>query len=56
MKVGRRTDGDSDKQVPDLETAVDDILSVGVCVADSVQSLVEVVRHDTVAGPLGEEA
>ena len=54
--MGRRTDGDSDKQVPDLETTVDDILSVGVCVADSVQSLVEVVRHDTVAGPLGEEA
>jgi len=53
---GRHTDGDSDKQVPDLETTVDDILSVGVGVANSVQSLVEVVRHDTVTGPLGEEA
>lgn len=52
---GRRTDGDGDKQVPDLETTVDDILSVGVRVANSVQSLVEVVRHDTVTGPLGEE-
>jgi len=52
----RHTNCDGDEQVPDLETAVDDILSVGVGVADSVQGLVEVIRHDTVAGPLGEEA
>ena len=53
---GRRTNRDGDKQVPDLETTVDHILGVRVGVADSVQSLVEIVRHDTVAGPLGEEA
>jgi hypothetical protein len=46
---------DGECQVPDLQNAVDEELNGRVGDADGVENLVEVVRHETVAGPLREE-
>jgi hypothetical protein len=47
--------GDGPGQVPDLEDTVDEQLGGRVRDADGVEDLVEVVRDETVAGPLREE-
>ena len=45
----------SREETPDLDGAVDDELSARIGDADLVQDFGEVVREETVAGPLGEE-
>ena len=52
VDLERREDGPA--QVPDGEDARDEKLNVRVRDADRVEDLVEVVRHQAVAGPLRE--
>ena len=53
--VDHRRSGESPCQVPDLEETVNEELVRLGGDADAVEDTVEVVRDDTVAGPLGEE-
>lgn len=47
---------ESPSQVPDLKDTVDEELVSAVGNTDSFQNCVEVVRDETIAGPLGEES
>jgi len=53
--VDEGSGGKSPSQVPDLEDTVDEELDGGVEDTDGLEDTGEVVRDDTVAGPLGEE-
>lgn len=54
--VNHERSEDGPAQVPDGENTVDQELDGRVCDTDRVEDLVEVVRHKTVARPLGEES
>jgi len=53
--VDEETLADGDDHVDDLEDTVDDELGLGVGDADLLEDNVDVVRDETVAGPLGEK-
>lgn len=53
--VDEEAHGGSDDAIPDVEDTVDLELHVGILDANGVENTGDVVRDETVAGPLGEE-
>src|ERR1700748_3497064 len=51
----REGSGDSNQQIPDLETSIDTELGEWVGDTDGVEYFGEVVRYEAITGPLREE-